>query len=67
MVLGFLASVIVFYAYLVQKLILYVGYALAPIFIAFLAGRNPSARLSAPQRQHILFGNTQPPTISQLL
>jgi hypothetical protein len=35
--LGFLASVIVFYAYLVQKFILYVGFALAPIFIGFLA------------------------------
>lgn len=39
-VLGFLASVIVFYAYLVQKFILYVGYALAPIFIGFLAVRT---------------------------
>lgn len=38
--LGFLASVIVFYAYLVQKFILYVGYALAPIFIGFLAVRT---------------------------
>ena len=38
-VLGFIASVIVFYAYLVQKFILYVGYALAPIFIGFLAVR----------------------------
>lgn len=40
MLLGFLASVIVFYAYLVQKFILYVGYALAPIFIGFLAIRT---------------------------
>src|SRR5260370_1862391 len=39
-VLGFIASVIVFYAYLVQKFILYVGYALAPIFIGFLAVRT---------------------------
>ena len=39
-VLGFLASVIVFYAYLVQKFIFYVGYALAPIFIGFLAVRT---------------------------
>lgn len=39
-VLGFLASVIVFYAYLVQKFILYVGFALAPIFIGFLAVRT---------------------------
>lgn len=39
-VLGFLASVIVFYAYLVQKFILYVGYALAPIFIGFLGVRT---------------------------
>ncbi len=38
--LGFLASVILFYAYLVQKFILYVGYALAPIFIGFLAVRT---------------------------
>src|SRR6266498_4708449 len=38
--LGFLASVIVFYAYLVQKFILYLGYALAPIFIGFLAVRT---------------------------
>ena len=38
--LGFLASVIVFYAYLVQKFILYVGYALAPIFIGMLAVRT---------------------------
>ena len=37
---GFLASVIVFYAYLVQKFILYVGFALAPIFIGFLAVRT---------------------------
>ncbi|MBV9009139.1 MAG: hypothetical protein JO354_08235 [Verrucomicrobia bacterium] len=39
-VLGFLASVIVFYAYLVQKFILYVGFALAPIFIGMLAVRT---------------------------
>ena len=39
-VLGFLASVIVFYAYIVQKFILYVGYALAPIFIGMLAVRT---------------------------
>jgi hypothetical protein len=38
--LGFIASVIVFYAYLVQKFILYVGFALAPIFIGFLAVRT---------------------------
>lgn len=38
--LGLLASVIVFYAYLVQKFILYVGFALAPIFIGFLAVRT---------------------------
>ncbi len=43
-VIGFLASVIVFYAYLVQKFILYVGYALAPIFIGFAA---PAAMQSA--------------------
>ncbi len=40
LLLGFLASVIVFYAYLVQKFILYVGFALAPIFIGFLAVRT---------------------------
>ncbi|MEO6755375.1 MAG: hypothetical protein ABIP85_26700, partial [Chthoniobacteraceae bacterium] len=39
-VLGFIASVLVFYAYLVQKFILYTGYALAPIFIGFLAVRT---------------------------
>ena len=38
--LGFLASIIVFYAYLVQKFILYVGFALAPIFIGMLAVRT---------------------------
>src|SRR6266545_3223573 len=37
---GLVASIIVFYAYLVQKFILYVGYALAPIFIGFLAVRT---------------------------
>lgn len=40
LLLGFLASVIVFYAYLVQKFILYVGFALAPIFIGMLAVRT---------------------------
>ena len=39
-VLGFLGSVIVFYAYLVQKFVLYLGYALAPIFVGFLAVRT---------------------------
>ncbi|MCG3147778.1 MAG: hypothetical protein PCFJNLEI_01219 [Verrucomicrobiae bacterium] len=38
-IFGLLASVIVFYAYLIQKFILYLGYALAPIFIGFLAIR----------------------------
>jgi len=38
--LGFVASVIVFYAYLVQKFVLYLAYALAPIFIGFLAVRT---------------------------
>jgi len=38
-VFGLLASVIVFYAYLIQKFILYIGYALSPIFIGFLAIR----------------------------
>lgn len=35
-----LASAIVFYAYLVQKFVLYLGYALSPIFIGFLAVRT---------------------------
>lgn len=39
-IFGLLASVIVFYAYLIQKFILYLGYALAPIFIGFLAIRS---------------------------
>ena len=39
-VFGFLASIIVFYAYLVQKFVLYLGYALSPIFIGFLAIRT---------------------------
>ena len=39
-VLGILASVIVFYAYLVQKFVLYLGYALSPIFVGFLAVRT---------------------------
>jgi TrbL/VirB6 plasmid conjugal transfer protein len=42
-VFGLLASAIVFYAYLVQKFILYLGYALAPIFIGFLAVRTLSS------------------------
>ena len=37
---GLLASGIVFYAYLVQKFVLYLGYALSPIFIGFLAIRT---------------------------
>lgn len=39
-VLGFLASVIVFYAYLIQKFVLYLGYAVSPIFVGFLAVRT---------------------------
>lgn len=39
-VLGILASAIVFYAYLVQKFVLFLGYALSPIFIGFLAVRT---------------------------
>ena len=39
-VLGWLASVIVFYAYLSQKFILYIGYGFAPLFIGFLAVRT---------------------------
>ena len=38
--LGFFATVIVFYAYLIQKFVLYLGYALAPIFVGFLAVRT---------------------------
>lgn len=34
---GLLAGVIVFYAYLVQKFVLYLGYAFAPVFVGFLA------------------------------
>lgn len=34
--LGWIASAIVFYAYFVQKIVLFVGYALSPIFIGFL-------------------------------
>ncbi len=37
---GWLASVIVFYAYLAQKFILYVAYGFAPLFIGFLAVRT---------------------------
>ena len=37
---GWLASVVVFYAYLTQKFILYVGYGFAPLFIGFLAVRT---------------------------
>lgn len=36
-VLGWIASAIVFYAYLLQKIILYIGYALSPIFVGFFA------------------------------
>jgi TrbL/VirB6 plasmid conjugal transfer protein len=35
--LGWVASAIVFYAYILQKIILYMGYTLAPIFIGFFA------------------------------
>lgn len=38
--LGWVASAIVFFAYIVQKIILYMGYALAPIFIGFFAFRS---------------------------
>jgi len=36
-VLGWIASAIIFYAYLLQKIILYIGYALSPIFVGFFA------------------------------
>jgi hypothetical protein len=39
-VVGWLASVIVFYAYLAQKFILYLGYGFAPLFVGFLAVRT---------------------------
>jgi hypothetical protein len=39
-VFGWLAGVIVFYAYLAQKFILYVAYGFAPLFIGFLAVRT---------------------------
>jgi hypothetical protein len=35
--LGWVASAIVFYAYIIQKVIIYLGYGLAPLFIGFLA------------------------------
>ncbi len=38
--LSWVASAIVFFAYIVQKIILYMGYALAPIFIGFFAFRS---------------------------
>jgi hypothetical protein len=40
LLLGWLASVIVFYAYLFQKFILYLAYGFAPLFIGFLAVRT---------------------------
>jgi hypothetical protein len=36
-VLGWVASAIVFYAYIIQKIILYIGYALSPVFVGFFA------------------------------
>jgi hypothetical protein len=39
---GLLASAILFYAYIVQKMILYLGYSLSPIFIGFMAIRSLS-------------------------
>ena len=39
---GLLASGILFYAYIVQKMILYLGYSLSPIFIGFMAIRSLS-------------------------
>jgi len=38
--IGILAGAIQFYAYIVQKFILYLGYAISPIFIGFLAVRT---------------------------
>ena len=37
---GWLASVVFFYAYLAQKFILYIAYGFAPLFIGFLAVRS---------------------------
>jgi hypothetical protein len=37
---GLLASAIMFYAYIVQKMVLYLGYSLSPIFIGFMAIRS---------------------------
>jgi hypothetical protein len=37
---GWLAGIIVFYAYLAQKFILYIAYGFAPLFIGFLAVRS---------------------------
>jgi len=37
---GWLAGVVVFYAYLAQKFILYIAYGFAPLFIGFLAVRS---------------------------
>jgi hypothetical protein len=37
---GLLASAIMFYAYIVQKMLLYLGYSLSPIFIGFMAIRS---------------------------
>ncbi len=37
---GLLAGVVVFYAYLAQKFILYIAYGFAPLFIGFLAVRT---------------------------
>jgi hypothetical protein len=39
---GLLASAIMFYAYIVQKMLLYLGYSLSPIFIGFMAIRSLS-------------------------
>ena len=36
-ILGWVASAILFYAYILQKIILYIGYALSPIFVGFFA------------------------------
>lgn len=39
---GLLASAIVFYAYIVQKMVLYLGYSLSPLFIGFMAVKSLS-------------------------
>jgi len=41
-VFGLFASLILFFAYIVQKMMLYLGYSLSPVFIGFMAIRSLS-------------------------